>query len=291
MRRSLVPLLMLLFSLAATASAQTPPPVTEPLTMVNGQFMLRANIDPVLGKATVDEVAARIMIFDRDHDGLIVKDELIERMQDLVTRGDSNGDGALDGGEIHMLAMSPATAAVQGFPGHGGYSFSDQPGSSSRLHFEGALDDLRLASETRDEALALVQTFVKSHEASVSASLLKEMETVLTPEQLAEFKKALGNQGQVRVFRAGNDSTPMVFFMGTDLDRVIQKYKLWPEQSRVALAAIEQFKARFRPGAAEKSALVEQMKDVLSDDERANFQAALDRRPLTKGGIEMSLKE
>ena len=288
MRRSLVPLLMLLFSLAAAASAQTPTPVTESVTMVNGQFMTRTAIDSPVGKATVDEVAARIMMFDRDHDGQIVKDELIERMQDLVTRGDSNGDGALDGGEIHMLAMSPATASVQGFPGHGGYSFSDQPGLSSRLHFEGALDDLRLASETRDEALAIVQTFVESHEASVSANLLKEMETVLTPEQLAEFTKALGNQSQVRVFRAGNDSTPMVFFMGTDLGRIIQKYKLWPEQSRVALAAIEQFNARFRPDAAEKSALVERMKEVLSDDERANFRAALDRRPLTKGGVAMT---
>ena len=80
----------------------------------------------------------------------------------------------------------------------------------------------------------------------------------------------------------------MVFFMGTDLGRIIQKYKLWPEQSRVALAAIEHFNARFRPDAAEKSALVERMKEVLSDDERANFRAALDRRPLTKGGVAMT---
>ena len=109
---------------------------------------------------------------------------------------------------------------------------------------------------------------------------------MLTPAQLAEFRVALSRQGQaVRMVKKSGDSAPQFVFIGIDLGRFIQKFNLRPEQSRQALAAIEQFKTEFRPDAAEKSELVDQMKDILSDDERADFRAAIDRRPLTKGGF------
>src|SRR5262249_8203431 len=45
---------------------------------------------------SADQVVERIMSFDKNKDGKITKDELPERMQFLIERGDANKDGALD---------------------------------------------------------------------------------------------------------------------------------------------------------------------------------------------------
>jgi hypothetical protein len=55
-----------------------------------------------------------------------------------------------------------------------------------------------------------------------------------------------------------------------------------PEQRLKAMAAVERFKSRIRPGDEERAALIEAMKGILSDEERDNFRAALERRPLVK---------
>jgi len=298
MRRSHV-LLPTLLLLTAALSAQNPgvikgsstPGVIEVIESP-ARFAVERAVPPPPplavpeGKATADDIAARLMLFDRDRDGRVANDELMERMQILMTLGDRNVDGVLDENEIRAVATSPQTPRTfRGFPGPGGYSFSDESGASSRFHFEGAVEDLRLASAAREQALTVVRTFVDSIEASATANLLKEMETMLTPAQLAEFRVALSRQSRMLTVKKSSDSAPQVVFIGTDLGRFIQKFNLRPEQSRQALAAIEQFKTEFRPDAAEKSALVDQMKDILSVEERADFRAAIDRRPLTKGGF------
>jgi hypothetical protein len=287
MRRCAIVLLMLL-SLIAASSAQTPTAVTTLQTVV-ADFVGSASAPPA-GKATADDVTARIMVFDRDHDGKIARDELSERMQPLMILGDRNVDGVLDEGEIRAVAASPsAPQTFRGFPGSGGYGFGDQPGTSSRLHFEGALDDLRLAGATREQAQAIVKRFVDAIESTASSNLLTQMESVLTPAQLAEFSAALERQRRPLTVRTSNDSTPHVMFISMDLPRFIRKYALPPAENQLALAAIEKFNAEFRPGPAERAELVEQMKGILSDEERDNFRAALDRRPLSKGGLVMGI--
>ena len=69
------------------------------------------------GVATSDLVD-RLMSFDANQDGRITKDELPERMQNLVDEGDTNHDGALDKAEIEALAAKESINDQP--PGRGG---------------------------------------------------------------------------------------------------------------------------------------------------------------------------
>jgi hypothetical protein len=244
--------LLLLLPFTASASAQT-----------------RAG-SPV---AHIDEVVARMMSFDRNQDGHVGKDELLERMQHLVTRGDVDGNGALDSNEIRTLAgRPPAQIVVDGFPFSGSYGFGDEVGVSSRSHIEGALDDLRLASATLERARGVASTFVDTLETEAAATLLKAMEAVITPEQLANFTLALDGQDPSRFITfkdAGNT----------------EEFDLPEAQKTEASAAIERYRATLRLGHAERSALLRRLTGVLDADERDGLRAALERRPVVaKGG-------
>ena len=85
------------------------------------------------------------MAFDKNKDGKIAKDELPERMQDLIARGDTNKDGVLDKDEIKALAVKlqqeglpRGFAAAGGGPGRGG------------ANLERTLDDLKLAAQAAE---------------------------------------------------------------------------------------------------------------------------------------------
>ena len=259
--------LLLLLPFTASASAQT-----------------RAG-SPV---AHIDEVVARMMSFDRNQDGHVGKDELLERMQHLVTRGDVDGNGALDSNEIRTLAgRPPAQIVVDGFPFSGSYGFGDEVGVSSRSHIEGALDDLRLASATLERARGVASTFVDTLETEAAATLLKAMEAVITPEQLANFTLALDGQDPSRFITfkdAGNTATRFVVFQSS-LERRLEEFDLPEAQKTEASAAIERYRATLRLGHAERSALLRRLTGVLDADERDGLRAALERRPVVaKGG-------
>ncbi|MDA1053743.1 MAG: EF-hand domain-containing protein [Planctomycetota bacterium] len=53
-----------------------------------------------------DDMLARVLSFDKNEDGKLTKDEIPERMRGLLTRGDTNGDGALDKEELAKIAAS-----------------------------------------------------------------------------------------------------------------------------------------------------------------------------------------
>jgi hypothetical protein len=273
--------LLTLLAFTTMASAQT----VTPFNPSHPTSSTGVPLPPV----SPEMVLARMMSFDRNDDGLVSKGELPERMQSLLV-GDVTRDEALDGNEIRSLAASrPAAAAatVPGFPGGGGgYTFGDQIGLSTRSHVEGALDDLRLQASTRERALPIITAFIDALEADASAVLLKELEAFATPEQLASFKGALDRQISGRrefeslVNRFGSNAK---FVMkGSDLAPAILAFQLPPWQTRVALTALEGFKARIRVDDADRSALLLALKDVLSNDDRENFGAALRRRPLVK---------
>lgn len=205
-------LTLILFS--AIASAQSPAPKDQI------QFFFNMAVPPV-ARMSADAVVARILSFDRNNDGIVEKGELPERMQDVVTRGDIGHDGALDDAEIRRLANTrPATFAGRGFRTQG-YAFGDEIGLSSRSHIEGALEDLKLDSSTREAALPIVKTFVDNLEVKAFANPTEKMGRLRTQQRL---------------------------------------------------------------GDAERSALLEQLKGILSEEECDNFRAALERRPLVKAG-------
>jgi hypothetical protein len=63
---------------------------------------------------------------------------------------------------------------------------------------------------------------------------------------------------------------------------MISGFALPPDHARIALAALDGFKERIRPADADRAALLDELKGVLSDEERENLGAALQRRPLVK---------
>lgn len=263
----------------AIALAQRPVVGQQAAVFVNGAATVAAPVG-------AEHVVARMMSFDRNRNGTIEASELPDRMQSLFVRGDKGRDGALDDGEIRALATTPPVPRAAGIAGGrpGGYTFGDQVGLSARSHVEGALTDLVLESPTKEEAQAIVKTFVDDLEFTAAADLLKDLEPLLTPDQLNAFKTAMGRQkaGPVVAINQMRVMGDRVAFFGMDLGRRIEMFNLQPAHRRTALAAIERFNERVRPGEAERSALLKQLRGVLNDEDRDNFRAALERRPIVK---------
>jgi Spy/CpxP family protein refolding chaperone len=154
---------------------------------------------------TADQIVERIMSFDRNGDGKITKDELPERMQDLIARGDTNKDGALDKDEIKKLAADPARdRSFPGFAGRGiaggGFFAGTGGGFGGVAGFgpggvERALADLKLSDKQKEEKAEAV---VKANQEKVRklleesrADLLKQMKDVLSEEEFLKFKEAV----------------------------------------------------------------------------------------------------
>jgi hypothetical protein len=64
----------------------------------------------------------------------------------------------------------------------------------------------------------------------------------------------------------------------------VAAYHLTAEQTSQARAALERFNSRRRLGDAERSVLLDRMAGILSNEERDDFRAALERRPVVKAG-------
>lgn len=64
---------------------------------------------------------------DKNGDGKISKDELPEQMQRILTRGDTNKDGALDKAEIEAMAARFQRGGGGGRPPQGGEGQQGRP--------------------------------------------------------------------------------------------------------------------------------------------------------------------
>jgi EF hand domain-containing protein len=272
-------------SLTTIASAQDPRPRVSPVPMAANGPISSAEVERILVRAGLD-VVGRLMSFDRNGDGKIARSELPERMQPVVTQADDNGDGALDAIEIRALARKPSPAAtVRGFGHPGGYAFGDQIGVSTRAHVEGAIEDLRLDTATRERALAVASDFLDARESAANDRLLSELAGVLASDQLADVRTALERSGSNRIgivpLAPPNDSKLRLVL---PVGRPLELDELTQAQRSKAIEAITRFRA-FRMDDGERATLVAGMKDILTDQERDDFKAALERRPLMKSGV------
>jgi hypothetical protein len=218
--------------------------------------------------ANAELVVARLMSFDRNNDGRVAKDELPDRMLNLIS-GDASRDGALDLGEIRAMVAVPRSTTITGAGFPGGYMFGDQFELSSRSRVLGAFDDLRLQDSVREGALPIVTRFMDELERQAAAALLKDMEILVTTNQLARLTAAVDGQVDAR--------------LTTALSSMIRQFNLPSLHHGLALDALKTFKERLRFGDAQRTALVDELKGTLTDEERDNFRAALERRPLMKG--------
>jgi Spy/CpxP family protein refolding chaperone len=148
---------------------------------------------------TAEQIVERILSFDKNGDGKITKEELPERMHDLIARGDINKDGALDKEEIKKLAADLARErsfrGVAGLGGPGAGFFPGAGGGFAPGGVERALDDLKLSDKHKE---AKAEAVVRAHREKVRklleesrADLLKQMKDVLSDEEFQKFKEAV----------------------------------------------------------------------------------------------------
>jgi hypothetical protein len=156
------------------------------------------------GGLTVDQIVDRLMAFDKNKDGKITKDELPERMQGLIAKGDTNKDGALDKDEIRKMASTLGQdtfagafggrrGAGAGFGGpkgrFGGGGPRGGPGAP-----QAALADLNLSGKTKEKAEAVLKTHQESVRKLLEmtrSDLLVKMKDVLSEQEFKTFKANL----------------------------------------------------------------------------------------------------
>jgi hypothetical protein len=290
-RQSFVLMMLLTVGVTATAWAQLAITVRPPFApTASGALM------------TPDLVVARLMSFDTNHDGKVARSELPERMQHLLTRGTVGDDGVLDPIEVRSLAAAPPPVVNARGIQPGRYGFGDGFGFDTKLHIEGAIDDLRLAGDARQKAFEVAKAFQDSRIARAKEDLMATMTKVLTADQLADFTRAVESQtmsvpavqvGDVMFFGATPHESagqPLVRArvrsVAFDPSRTIQNYELAPAAKKQALEAAERYQERMlgRLLDEDRQALVAQLHGVLDAQQRDDLRAALERRPLVKQG-------
>ena len=127
-------------------------------------------------------VVNRIMSFDRDADGRITKDELPERMQELVARHDRNDDGVLTADEVR-------TSVDARFTVPGGVITS---GAGADEGLPGVINDLKLPASKREQALAIVQgqPAVRNINDPAKLDVSTKMRQLLDDEEYTNFEAA-----------------------------------------------------------------------------------------------------
>lgn len=191
-------LLLMLVSSAATASAQT---LSDFLATPKGG-----------ARVSADVIVARLMQFDRNHDLKLAIDELPDRMQTLVVRGDKSDDLMLDAREIRrMTEVGPEMPVLFSSPQFGSYGFGDSGTLSSRTHIENTIEDLRLEPGANEAAKRIGAAFADELEAEVAtfpartrldearrAALADRLSSVLTAEENENFRAALARRPLVK---------------------------------------------------------------------------------------------
>lgn len=296
MRRGLVLLTPLMLSAAAVA-AQTQVgvmrggPVLEGAPVIRGDQIVSSKPEAVVARVTSDEIVSRLLSFDRDRDGKLAMSELTERMQPLMARGDKNRDGLLDAKEIVKIATAPAPSFRPEQEQGGGpplasrYGFADEaPSFSSRDHIEGALDDLKLDAEVKKEARSIAMTFVDRVEADAEADLVRDLNGVLTPQQVVAVQEELRNRQRTIAMNRSDEvlSKRFVASASVSMQSNISQFRLSPDKRLLAQKAVDRYAARVKLNDTAHGMLVGQMSGLLDEEERDNLRAALVRRPLVE---------
>ena len=172
----------------ATAAAQAPEPraavmITE-VRAATGSFA-------GLARSPAD-VIARLVSCDANKDGHVSREELPERMQALVARGDKNADAALDSDEIRALVNASTSDRIRP-------SFRPLPSEG----LPGVISDLKLAPAKHERALVIVGAHKPPRTANdpASSGLFGEMRALLDDEEYENFVAAatrLSRSGDVR---------------------------------------------------------------------------------------------
>jgi len=136
----------------------------------------------------------RLASFDGNADHRISREELPERMQILIARGDKNDDAALDLDEMRLLMTAASAARIR-------QDFRSQPRhTASSDGLPGVIYDLQLPPEKHALALAIVTgpNLLRPADRTNKAAY-GEMRAVLDDEEYENFAAAAARVSQERV--------------------------------------------------------------------------------------------
>ena len=146
-------------------------------------------------------VRERLLSFDADKDLRISRDELPERMQGLIARGDKNANGVLDFEEIHALVNAAASERTR-------IVFRPQPSEG----LPGVISDLKLSPAKREQALAILQKLAPDVNQPAGGDVYKAMKLLLDDEDYENFAAAaarLSKTAQIRMGIVGGIVRPL----------------------------------------------------------------------------------
>jgi len=131
----------------------------------------------------------RFLSFDANADHRISREELPERMQALVARGDKNGDAALELDEIRSLFIAASSRRTRPQPPH----------TESSDGLPGVIQDLKLPAEKHALALAIVSRPNVLRTADLTKQAYAEMRALLDDEEYENFAAAAARALKERV--------------------------------------------------------------------------------------------
>jgi len=176
----------LVLTCVGAAAAQPPEGMRPPMLII---------VEPPPPGAPRSSLAVRerLLSFDIDKDLRISRDELPERMQGLIARGDKNGNGLLDFDEIEAL-VTATSAATRVFV---------RPQPSEGL--PGVISDLKLSPAKRERALAMLSVHRPAPhvKGGSNADLYKAMRSLLDNEEYADFVAASERLSKTASLRMG----------------------------------------------------------------------------------------
>jgi hypothetical protein len=148
-------------------------------------------------------VIERLLSFDANKDHRITRDELPERMQALIARGDKNADATLDVDEIRADVNAASSDRTR-------VAFRFQPSDG----LPGVISDLKLSPAKREQALAIVSAHKVAPNVNEPAGsdLYKAMRLLLDDEEYENFAAAaarLSRTAQIRMGTAGGIVRPL----------------------------------------------------------------------------------
>jgi hypothetical protein len=170
----------------AAASAQAPGP--RPAVLIT-EIRPSSFAGPGRSPAAVIE---HLVSFDVNADDRVSRDELPERMQGLVARGDKNADAVLDADEIRALVHAASSQPTRVFSRH--------PSSEG---LPGVIRDLKLPPAKHLRALAIVgaQKPPRNADDQDSSALLGQMKALLDDEEYENFLAAATRLSRSADFR------------------------------------------------------------------------------------------
>jgi hypothetical protein len=185
------------------AAAQAPAPAASPAATPSPDAVVRTvtfnMLDASVGLngSSRAEVVGRILSFDANGDDRVTRDELPDRMSDLVGRGDVDQDGFLSAAEVTVLVEKRSAAPVE--------RFSIQ---TKAFTLADVISDLRLAKPTHDVVMELVKNFsnirvVNNSRHLGQLELSKYLRDLLTDEEYENYEAAAARMRGGSMFVVG----------------------------------------------------------------------------------------